>query len=149
MLATPGTPPPTSNRTRCRARAARPLPLPLPLLLLLLLLLLAACSTVPEASFPPFVDHAVAAEFVVPANGRLELPTSTALLVVHSLDLVPPAPAGAERFDGDGRRWFELTPGATVEVRCRCRAFAGVEGRPPRALDLFPAALRVVPLPAP
>lgn len=101
---------------------------------------LAACSHLPIEPAHGHRDHDVVAEFVVPADGRLGLPTSDRRLRIDALELSPP-PA-RERFD-DGGRWFPYAPGSRVAVRMRFRAFA-VDGEPPcppeRAL---PGALRV------
>lgn len=89
--------------------------------------LLAACSALPQPSRPAFLDHHVAADFVVPASGQLRLPTSGGDLVVVGLDLQPP-PEG-ERFRGD-ERWFVYAPGTRVVVQGRFRTYGSAE-RPP------------------
>lgn len=110
------------------------------------LLALGGCSSMPEAGYPPFVDHHVAADFVVPAAGRLHLPMTTRDLVVHELELEP-APL-RERF-APGERWFEYPPGASVRLRCRLRAYAPPGGQVPSLPSILPAATAIRPLEAP
>jgi hypothetical protein len=98
---------------------------------------LGACSNIPPAEFPAFTERAVAAEFVVPADGRLMMPHSSWLLVVQELE-ADPAPQ-AERFDG-GTRWFVYPAGTAVRVRCRYRAYAEPGGRPAEPADVLSGA---------
>src|SRR5687767_15062274 len=89
----------------------------------------AACSTLPPAALPAHADHHVAAQFIVPANGRLALPTSSPALLVQQLELDPP-PRG-EHFR-DAVRWFDYAPGTRVEVRTRFRTWAANGAGPAR-----------------
>ena len=98
---------------------------------------LAACSNIPRAGFPAFTECSVAAEFVVPADGRLRMPHSSWLLVVQELE-ANPAPQ-AERFDG-GSRWFVYPAGTAVRVRCRYRAYAEPGSRPAEPSDVLRGA---------
>ena len=93
----------------------------------LALLASAACSTLPVASRPPFADHHVRAEFVVPEHGRLALPESRDDLVLRELSLVPP-PLG-EQF-AHAQRCFLYAPGTRVQVEARFRVY-GTDGHPP------------------
>jgi hypothetical protein len=79
---------------------------------------------------PAFADHAIAAEFVVPANGRLRVPVSDAEVVLHELS-ISPTPL-REVFDGENRS-FLFEPGSVVVLRTKLRVF-GVDGRPPRPI---------------
>ncbi len=106
----------------------------------------AACSVVPPASFPPHADHHVAADFVVPAAGRLLLPASTRELVVRELAVDPPP--SAESFDANGR-WFLFPPGTAVHVRCRLRAYADAAGNVPTIGEILVGAARIEPLEGP
>lgn len=101
---------------------------------------LAACSTLPEPTQPPFADHRVAAEFVVPESGRLELPMSSDALLVRELALEP-APL-AERFRDD-RRWFTYAPGTRVVVRASFRTYALAGSEPANASQVLAGASRV------
>lgn len=114
--------------------------------MLLLALAAPACSTLPVAAFPPYVEHRVEAEYVVPPSGRLLLPASSPQLVVLALELLPP-PDG-ERFRAD-RRWFTYAPGTRVTVRGRVRAYSPPGAPPPAAATLFDGAARLRLLDAP
>ncbi|MBL9079997.1 MAG: hypothetical protein JNL08_21070 [Planctomycetes bacterium] len=105
---------------------------------LLPLLAATACSTLPEARFPAFREHVVAAEFVVPGDGRLPLPATTAALIVHDLGAVPPPTA--ERFGPAGERWLLYEPGTRVRVHCHYRSYAPPGGRPLRPDEVLPGA---------
>lgn len=104
-------------------------------------LLLAACSMLPPTGFPPYAEHDVVAEYVVPAAGRLSMPTSRPDLVVHELRAEPP-PLG-EAFGSAGERFWLFPPGAHVAVHCRCRAYADGRGHVPAAAELLPEAARL------
>ncbi len=119
--------PAPTHRPRAGKRATVPV----------LLIALAACSTVPPAWYPEFVDHELAAEFVVADDGRLPLPSTTRALVVRTLEL-DPAPS-AELFDGSDR-WFAYSPGTAVRVHCRLRAYAQDDGRVPTVAEILPGA---------
>jgi hypothetical protein len=101
----------------------------------------AGCSSLPPPSYPPFADHAVTAQFVVPESGRLVLPSSRADLVVHELRATP-APAH-ESFDG-GERCWHFAPGAHVAVHCRFRAYAQASGQVPQPGSVLPGAVSIV-----
>jgi len=109
--------------------------------------LLASCSVLPDASYPPFHDHHLAADFVVPADGRLRMPSSSPSLTIRELHFEP-APQG-ERFGRGGERWLLYAPGTAVRVHGRFRAYAGADGRLPGAAELLPGATRVHPLEGP
>lgn len=111
--------------------------------LLLPLLAAVACSTVPEASYPPFADHDVRAEFVVPASGELPFPASDARRIVQELELQPPPQA--ERFGTAGERWLLYPAGTRVQVHARLRAFAGGDGKVPPPAELLPGATILPP----
>lgn len=100
--------------------------------------LLAGCSTLPDSRFPDFAEHHVAAEFVVPAAGRLRLPSSTRSLVVQELSLDPTPEA--EMFDAQGERWLVYPAGTAVHVRCRFRAYAQNGGRVPSPAEVLVGA---------
>ena len=103
---------------------------------------MAACSHLPIEAAHGHRDHEIVAEFVVPADGRLGLPTSDRSLRIDALELSP-APTG-ERFDAGGR-WFPYAPGTRVAVRMRFRAFAGDGAAPCPRERALPGALRVRP----
>ena len=109
-----------------------------PLSVLTVSLLLAACSVVPDASYPPFDEHHFAADFVVPADGRLPFPASSRCLTIQELH-VSPAPHG-EQFGEQGERWLLYAAGTAVHVRGRVRAYAGVDGHRPGVAELLPGA---------
>jgi hypothetical protein len=92
------------------------------------MLLAAACSTLPEASYPPFAEHLVAADFVVPASGLLRVPATTRDLVVQELAAQPQPQR--EQFGGDGERWLCYPAGTAVHVQCRYRSYAPPGGQP-------------------
>ncbi|MBX3462998.1 MAG: hypothetical protein KF830_07495 [Planctomycetes bacterium] len=110
-------------------------------------LLLLACSVVPPASYPAFAEHAVQAEFVVPATGMLRLPATTADLVVFELGATP-APE-RELFGADGERWYVYAAGTRVQVQCRLRSYATGGDRPPEPAQLLPGAARIAVLDGP
>lgn len=114
--------------------------------MLLLALAAPACSTLPEPTFPPYVEHRVEAEYIVPQSGRLLLPASSPELVVLALELLPPPED--ERFRAD-RRWFTYAPGTRVTVRGRVRAYSTPGAQPPDAAALFDGAVRLRLLDAP
>ena len=97
--------------------------------------LLAGCSTLPDSRFPDFAEHHVAADFVVPAAGRLRLPSSTRSLVVQELSLDPTPEA--ELFDAQGERWLVYPAGTAVRVRCRFRAYAPNGGKVPGPAEVL------------
>ena len=99
------------------------------------------------ASFPEFAEHHVAADFVVPAEGRLRLPVSTRSLVVQELGLEP-APQ-REQFDGNGARWLLYPAGTQVRVRCRFRAYAEPGQHAPDPAAILPGARRIEVLEGP
>ncbi len=99
---------------------------------------LAACSTVPVAGYPPFGEHHVAAEFVVPADGRLRVPASSASVLVQELRCEP-RPRG-EQFGAGGERWLLYPAGTAVRVRGRFRVYARADGHLPGAAELLPGA---------
>lgn len=101
---------------------------------------LAACSVLPEPTQPPFADHCVAADFVVPDTGRLALPTSSDALLVHEFVLDPPPLA--EQFR-DERRWFTYAPGTRVVVRGRFRTWARPGETPATATQVLVGAASV------
>ena len=112
----------------------------------LLVFAITACSTVPTAAFPEFVDHHIAADFVVSPNGRLRLPSTTRSLVVRDIALTP-APL-REHFD-EGGRWFEYPAGTAVQVQCRLRAYATDHGRVPSLREILVDADRIAVLEGP
>ncbi len=98
----------------------------------------AACSTLPEAGYPRFVDHEVTAEFVVPDSGELACPATHDGLIVQHLELSP-LPHG-ERFADKDERWLLYPAGTRVQLRGRFRAFARADGSVPSPADLLPHA---------
>lgn len=108
---------------------------------------LAACSVVPAPHYPPFHDHLLAADFVVPAGGELRVPSSSPALAVNELHCEPPP--HAERFSADGARWLRYPAGTAVRVRGRFRAYADPTGRLPTAAELLPGAVRLIALEGP
>ena len=106
----------------------------------------AACSTLPPSQYPEFVDHHVAAEYVVSPEGRLWLPSTTRSLVVRELDLHP-RPV-RERFDDTGR-WFEYPAGTAVRVECRLRAYAADDGHVPSLREILGDATKLEDLGSP
>jgi hypothetical protein len=111
---------------------------------LLAVLVLGACSTVPPHQYPPFAEHDVQADFVVPADGRLSMPSSSRDLVLHELRSEPP-PA-SEQLGASGERWWLFPQGTHVQVHCRFRAYAGRDGIVPGPDTVLPGstALREV-----
>lgn len=101
------------------------------------MLVAAACSSLPPPAYPPHVDHDLVAEFEVPANGCLAMPSSTATRVLWQLAAEPPP--SAERFDAAGGRVWLYPAGTVVRVSCRCRLYAEGEAPPPPTV-LFPGA---------
>lgn len=97
----------------------------------------AACSSLPPPAYPPHADHALVAEFEVPASGFLTMPSSTATRVLWQLAAEPPPTA--ERFDAAGARVWLYPAGTVVRVTCRCRLYAEGEAPPPPSV-LFPGA---------
>lgn len=89
----------------------------------------AACSVLPPHAYPPFVDLGVAADCVVPADGRLRVPASAHDCVVHELTAEPAAQG--EAFGDDGARWLLYAPGTRVRIACRFRVYAA-DGDPRR-----------------
>lgn len=107
---------------------------------------LPACSTLPEPTRPAHLDHHVAADYVVPSNGRLVLPVSSPGLLVLEFTLQPP-PQG-EQFH-DATRWFTFPPGTHVQVQGRFRTWAAPGARPASAPEVLLGAERVRPLDGP
>ncbi len=107
---------------------------------------LTACSTLPTAAFPKYLDHHVAAEFVVGSGGVLELPSSTAQLLVVEL-ACSPTPL-AERFLAT-RRQFLFAPDSQVTVRSRFRTYAPDGSVPATAAAVFVGAKSLRLLEAP
>jgi hypothetical protein len=105
------------------------------------LFVLGACSSLPEAGYPPFAEHTVVADFVVGDAGLLPVPSSHSALVVHELGTAPAATA--ERFGPRGERFLVFAPGTAVRVRCRFRAYADGNGQLPSPADVLPGARRV------
>lgn len=95
----------------------------------LVCLMLAGCATLPEPSYPPHRDAQLAARCRVPASGRLQVPATTADIVVRTLTAEPP-PAG-ERYLPDGARCLLYRPGAEVVVHTSVRVYGD---RDPRSL---------------
>jgi hypothetical protein len=93
--------------------------------------LAAGCSSLPPVTMGTFRDHAVRADFVVPADGRLFLPTSGPTLTIHELVLTP-APLD-EQF-ASAERWFVYPPGTRVVVRARFRSFGAYAHDPTHVL---------------
>ncbi len=112
-----------------------------------LLLVLASCSQLPPRAYPPFAEHSIVAEFLVPPGGELAVPSSAPLLVVHELHAEPP-PRG-ERFGAAGERFWLFAPGSHVSLHCRCRAYAHDGGPVPTAAEILPGATRIVPVQTP
>ncbi|MFY9344231.1 MAG: hypothetical protein WAT39_17195 [Planctomycetota bacterium] len=103
-------------------------------------LLVAGCSSLPDASLPPFHDHRLTAEYVTPADGRIALPSSGDEVRIEEL-VVLPTPLG-EEFAASGRA-LRFAPGTRVSVRGRVRIYA-TAGATPRPLGaLFPGAVRI------
>jgi hypothetical protein len=99
------------------------------------LLAAAACSTLPDSWLPPFHDHELDTEFVVPADGRFVAPVSSDEVVVHELRLSP-QPTG-EHFEGQ-QRFFTYAPGTRVAVRGRLRIYARADAAPRGLEQVFP-----------
>ena len=79
-------------------------------------------------------------DYVVPADGRLAMPSSTPTRVLWQL-VAEPVPAG-EEFAADGARQWRFPAGTVVHVRCRCRLYREGEA-PPDPAALFPGARAV------
>ena len=105
-----------------------------------LLAIAAACSSLPPPAFPPHLDHDLLVDYVVPANGRLAMPSSTATRVVWQLAAEPPPTS--EQFGADGDRHWLFPAGTEVQVRCRCRLYREGEA-PTDPVALFPGARSV------
>lgn len=113
--------------------------MPLRLHTLLALVALAACSEVPEATWPEHVDFAVTADYELGPTRTLVVPFSRADLTLFRLD-VAPTPL-AERFEAGERTLLFASDVERVEVRCKGRRY----GRRVADLDaLFPGATRLV-----
>ena len=107
-------------------------------------LLLASCSSMPEASYPPHVDHQFGASFVVGDDGKLPFVNTTTDVVLHRLELEP-KPSG-EQFEASAR-WFVYPPGTKVLVRGALRAYASDDGTVPKLKDLLnPGSARMTSL---
>ena len=104
-----------------------------------------SCSSLPDAHYPPFVEHEIDASFLVDETGELPFPATTRDIVVRSLQL-DPTPTG-ERFDDSGQRFFLYPPGSAVTARCQVRIYAGRDGTQRTVADLLPLALRIAPTP--
>lgn len=109
----------------------------MPMRAVLLTSLLVGCSALPERGHPPFADSIVHATFVVPADGRLPLPTTTTDFVVRRLELTPTA--DGERYDRDGTRWFHYRPGVEVQATLLWRQY-GTPTERRTARQLLPTA---------
>lgn len=105
------------------------------------LLLAAACANLPIDTPPPFAEYHLRAAYAVPADGRLQLPQSSADLVVHELQLVPQPLR--ESYDRTPLRHGHWPPGTQVELRCRCRAYQLPNGHLPTPAELLPGASTV------
>lgn len=106
-----------------------------------LLLAAVACSTLPPASYPPFAEHRVAADFVVPASGLLRLPATTRDLIVQELDAEPRPQR--EQFGQDGERFLVYPAGTAVRVRCRFRSYGELDRAPETPAQVLPAATHI------
>ncbi len=107
---------------------------------------LTACAVLPERSYPDFRDHHLAADYVVPLDGRILVPATTRDLIVQELELLPP-PLG-ETFDADGARWMLYDHGTNVRLRGRFRAYGTGAGDAVTPTQLLPGAQRIEVLPA-
>jgi hypothetical protein len=114
---------------------------------LLSLSLATSCSTMPTGDYPPHCDHALLAECVVPADGWLPVPSSTADLVVRHLTSEPPALG--ERYDAAQQRYLAFPAGSRITLRCDLRCYAAPHGQLPALRDLLPAAVVLRSLPPP
>ena len=105
------------------------------------LLAIAACSVMPDAARPTFVDYSFDARYLVGDDGALHLPTSSRALVIRSLDLAPPPLS--ESFESDGRTLrfaqkspshglakIQLKPGADSRAKAAATAKGVVVGPP-------------------
>ena len=101
------------------------------------LLAIAACSVMPDAARPTFVDYSFDARYLVGDDGALHLPTSSRVLVIRSLDLAPPPLS--ESFESDGRT-LRFAPGTAVRARGALRAYAAQNGALPTLQQLLPGA---------
>lgn len=106
---------------------------------LLATLALGACSTLPPHEYPPFAEHNVQADFVVPADGRLSMPSSSRDLVLHELRSEPPPKS--EQLGASGERWWLFPQGTHVQVHCRFRAYAGRDGTVPGPDLVLPGSI--------
>jgi len=111
------------------------------------LFLLAGCSTMPAGGYPPHCDHQLMAEFVVPEDGWLAVPSSTPHLVVRQL-ASEPSPLG-ERYDTRQQRYLAFPAGSRITLRCDLRCYAAEPGHLPELHELLPHAVKVYSLPRP
>lgn len=88
----------------------------------------------PEPSYPAHADHRFRASFLIGAEGRLPLLSTTKDVVVRELQLDPEPTT--ERFSPDGR-WFVYPPGTTVKVRGALRVYQAADGSIPALKDLL------------
>ena len=95
---------------------------------------LGGCSTMPEPTYPPHVDHVFVASFLVGDDGKLPFLVTSVDVVLHRLELDPKP--GEERFASDAR-WFVYPPGTTVKVRGALRAYTPHDGAAPDLRDLL------------
>lgn len=91
----------------------------------------------PEASYPPYEERGVIAEYGPPAAGRVRVPASDEAIVVQRME-TDPEPAG-ESFE-DGARFLLVPAGCErFVVRCRYRVYRAGSAFPSPS-SLFPGA---------
>jgi hypothetical protein len=99
---------------------------------------LSGCAVLPDHFYPPFRDHHLIAQYIVPASGRIQIPATSKDLVVLLLQL-DPRPNG-ESFDSDGTRWGHYERGTEVGLRGSFRAYSAKAGTALTPPELLPGA---------
>ena len=104
---------------------------------------LGACSSLPDPTWPTFTEHALRAEYHVPADGRIRLPHSDPGVTMLELHCAPPALR--EEFATDGSRHLVFVPGSSVQILARLRSYVRGAEPPIAPAQLLPGATRIEP----
>ncbi|MCR9243860.1 MAG: hypothetical protein NXI31_02430 [bacterium] len=108
-------------------------------------MLTTSCAIVPPQRYPEFEDLHLRAHYVVPGDGRLQIPATTREIVVQQLELSPPPLR--ESFATNGTRYVHYDDGITVTLHGRFRSYRRGSDQPRTPTDLLPGADRIEVLP--